>query len=92
MPFKPFTKETAPRGESVLSRMANRDAAKEKEAKMPFKSRSQRALFYSMAKRGDMSPSMVKRWESETPSGKLPAQAKKKRARGIADLYPRKAK
>lgn len=46
---------------------------------MPFKSQSQRALFYAKMRRGEISPETVKEWESETPKGKkLPKKLKKK--------------
>ena len=37
---------------------------------MPFKSASQRRLFYAMANRGEISKATVKRWEKHTPKGK----------------------
>lgn len=39
---------------------------------MPFRSQSQRRKFYSMAERHEISPKVVKEWESATPKGKLP--------------------
>lgn len=44
---------------------------------MPFKSQAQRRLFYAKARRGEMSPGMVKEWEEATPKGrKLPEKVK----------------
>ena len=40
---------------------------------MPFKSQAQRKWMYSQ------SPEMAKRWEADTPAGKLPKKAKKKK-------------
>jgi len=46
---------------------------------MPFKSQSQRGLFYHMLETGEMSPETVKHWEDETPKGKkLPKHVRKK--------------
>ena len=49
----------------------------DKEVIMPFKSEAQRKKFYAMAKRGEVSMSKVKEWESET-HGKLPKKVKKR--------------
>jgi len=46
---------------------------------MPFKSEAQRRKFYAMTKRGEISPSTVKRWEKHTPKGKLPEKVKSKK-------------
>ncbi len=47
---------------------------------MPFKSKAQRAKFYAMAKRREISKATVDKWEAETPKGKrLPAKVKKKK-------------
>ena len=40
---------------------------------MPFKSEAQRRMMY------EKHPEIAKRWEKETPPGKLPAKVKKKR-------------
>lgn len=40
---------------------------------MPFRSQSQRAWMYANH------PAMAKRWEKETPEGKLPEHVKKKK-------------
>ncbi len=40
---------------------------------MPFKSQAQRGWMYAN------DPAMAKRWEKETPKGKLPEHVKKKR-------------
>jgi len=46
---------------------------------MPFKSKAQRRLFYAKMNRGEMSPGMVKKWESHTPKDKtLPEKVEKK--------------
>jgi hypothetical protein len=44
---------------------------------MPFQSEKQRALFYVLERQGKISPEEVKKWESETPKGKLPEHVKK---------------
>ena len=47
---------------------------------MPFKSASQRRLFYAMANRGEISKATVKRWEKHTPKGKkLPEHVRRKK-------------
>jgi hypothetical protein len=46
---------------------------------MPFKSQSQRRLFYAKMSRGEFSPEMVNKWEAHTPKGKrLPDRLEKK--------------
>jgi hypothetical protein len=37
---------------------------------MPFKSQAQRAKFYSMAEKGEISHATVKEWEDATPKSK----------------------
>ena len=46
---------------------------------MPFKSEAQRKKFHAMEKRGEMSKGTAKRWEKETPKGKLPEKVKPKK-------------
>ena len=53
---------------------------------MPFRSQSQRRLFYAKMKRGEISKKTVAEWESET-RGKLPERAKKKRRQKIHALH-----
>ena len=43
---------------------------------MPFKSQQQRRWMYATH------PAMAKRWEKETPKGKLPKRVRKKRKKG----------
>lgn len=43
---------------------------------MPFKSESQRRLFYAKMKRGEISRATVDEWEKETGSKKLPKYVK----------------
>jgi len=45
---------------------------------MPFRSASQRRLFYAKRRSGEFSPEMVKKWEEHTPEGKLPERLHKK--------------
>lgn len=48
---------------------------------MPFRSESQRRLFYAKARRGEISKATVKRWEKHTPKGrKLPKRVKHRSA------------
>ena len=42
---------------------------------MPFKSQSQRRLFYAKQHLGKFTPEMVAKWEAHTPKGKLPEKA-----------------
>ena len=49
--------------------------------RLPFKSRSQRRLFYAKLKRGEISKSKVDEWERETKGKKLPERLKKKKTR-----------
>lgn len=53
---------------------------------MPFKSQAQRALFHAKAARGEMPEATVKRWESETPPGKLPKHVKDAKRRALHKL------
>lgn len=47
---------------------------------MPFKSLAQRAKFYAMLKRGEISQATVDEWERATPKGKaLPKRVKRKK-------------
>ena len=43
---------------------------------MPFKSEAQRRLFYAKARRGEMSPATIKKWEKHTPDKKLQERVK----------------
>jgi hypothetical protein len=46
---------------------------------VPFKSQAQRAKFYAMKERGEISPKVVKEWEAATPKNKpLPKRIHKK--------------
>jgi len=48
---------------------------------MPFKSQAQRAKFYSMAEKGEISHATVKEWEDATPKNKpLPKRLKPKKS------------
>ena len=60
---------------------------------MPFKSQAQRRLFYAKMNRGEMSPEMVKTWESHTPKDKnLPEKMEKKAMdRKFYDGFEKKA-
>jgi hypothetical protein len=50
---------------------------------MPFKSQAQRAKFYAMEERGEISPKVVKEWEKATPKNKpLPKRVKAKKCKG----------
>ena len=49
---------------------------------MPFKSASQRRLFYAKAHRGEMPMETVEKWEEETPKGKkLPERVSNRRTK-----------
>ena len=48
---------------------------------MPFRSKSQRRLFYAKAKRGEISWATVKEWERHTKKKRLPARLHRKRKR-----------
>lgn len=50
---------------------------------MPFRSQSQRGLFYAKAKRGEIPMATVKRWEKETPKGKLPYKVGKEEVESL---------
>jgi hypothetical protein len=50
------------------------------ENHMPFRSDSQRRLFYAKMNRGEISPSTVKHWEKATGDKDLPEKIKKKKA------------
>lgn len=51
---------------------------------MPFKSESQRRLFWAKVNRGEIKRGTAEEWESHTPKGKLPYKAKKE---GAMDKY-----
>jgi len=55
---------------------------------MPFKSESQRRLFYAKAKSGEIPKATVKRWEKETPNKKLPERLGKEAALRELGLSP----
>ena len=44
---------------------------------LPFKSKSQRRLFYAKMSRGEISKKKVEEWEKETGKKKLPERVKK---------------
>lgn len=39
---------------------------------MPFKSQAQRRKFHELVAQGKLDPNVLKKWELETPSAKLP--------------------
>jgi hypothetical protein len=47
---------------------------------MPFKSEAQRRKFRQLVKEGKLSQATYDKWEAETPKGKLPDHANKKKA------------
>lgn len=47
---------------------------------MPFKSKSQRRLFYAKARKGEIAMSVVKEWEKKTKKSNLPERLKPSKA------------
>jgi len=50
---------------------------------MPFKSESQRRLFWAKVNRGEISKAKAEEWERETPKKKLPERIHKKKASAL---------
>lgn len=44
---------------------------------MPFKSEAQRRLFYVLERQGELKKGTTRKWEEETPEGKLPEHVKR---------------